>query len=115
VAAYLSAPAIEDTLRAVAGCARGSRICFDYIEAEELWDADGREIMTVLGSMAGEGDEHLHTRFRPDDLDELVHRCGLWVTDHLSPADVHRRYFRRRRDGLRGFSMHALVTAVSPR
>jgi methyltransferase (TIGR00027 family) len=110
---YLSVDAIEDTLRLVSACAPGSRIAFDYIESKQLWTRDTHELMGSLAALAAEGGEPLRTCPHPSELEALVRRCGLRVSEHRCPAEIRARYFGGRRDGLRPFSNYRLVTATA--
>ena len=41
----------------------------------------------------------------------MIERCGLTVVDHPARADLARRYFAGRADGLRPYDVETLITA----
>ena len=77
---YLDRPAIEDTLGKVAGCAKGSRLAFDYFTTEALESGRpywrfGRAAARAVGESLKFGVDS-----RPpsqERLSELLGSCGL--------------------------------------
>ena len=91
VAPYLTAQAIESALRTIAAAAPGSEVVFSYRAENCALDDVGTEFARI------------YTR--------LISRCGLKVVDHPTRADLQRRYFAGRTDGLRPYTFETLVAA----
>lgn len=111
VAMYLQEPAVEATLRTVAGSAPGSEIVLTYAPAPGHLDDVGRRLadhLRVLAAAVGEPQRHAPTR---QQLEALCQRCGLVVVDHPEPGELARRYFSGRTDGLAPHSAEAVVAA----
>ena len=113
VTSYLTIEAIEDTLRMIASCASGSQVAFTYSLADELADDDWREFVGFLGPLAASSGEPLHPGWSPRDIEELVTRCGLRVTDHPNRGMQIERYFANRSDRLQPWGA-CLITAGVP-
>jgi methyltransferase (TIGR00027 family) len=111
VAPYLTAQAIESTLRVIAGAAAGSEVVFSYRAEESVLDDTGREFIQIFAPLAASAGEPLQPGWPAAEIEELISRCGLRVVDHPARADLQRRYFAGRTDGLRPFTCETLVTA----
>lgn len=111
VTMYLTMPAIETTLRAVAATAAGSEIVLTYAPAKEHLDEVGRrydEAVRVLIAAIG---EPALTHLTRHDAEALCRRCQLTVVDHPDQAELVRRYFASRPDGLVPYTAEGLLTA----
>ena len=111
VAPYLTAQAIESTLRVIAGAAAGSEVVFSYRAEESVLDDAGREFIQIFAPLAASVGEPVQPGWPAAKIEELVTRCGLTVIDHPARADIEQRYFAGRTDGLRPFTCETLVTA----
>jgi methyltransferase (TIGR00027 family) len=111
VAPYLTAQAIESTLRTTAGAALGSEVVFSYRAEESVLDGVGREFIRIYAPLAASVGEPLQPGWPVIEIERLISRCGLKVVDHPARADLERRYFAGRTDGLRPYNVETLVTA----
>ncbi len=101
VTMYLTAGAVASTLRAVAGCAAGSRLCFDYRVPESMLNPVERVINDVFEQrLAALGEPWLST-FDPTHLQRQLLELGFSRAESSTPEDLNARYFARRKDGLR--------------
>jgi methyltransferase (TIGR00027 family) len=114
VTPYLRVEAIEETLRTLASSASGSEVAFSYALAPELQDDDDREFVSILMPLAASSGEPLRSFFAPGEIDTLVRGCGLEVVDHPDRAELIRRYFADRTDGLQPYGGECFVTARVP-
>jgi methyltransferase (TIGR00027 family) len=111
VAPYLTAQAIESTLRTIAGAAAGSEVVCSYRAEESVLDDVGREFIRIYGPLAASVGEPLQPGWPVVEIERLISRCGLKVIDHPARADLEHRYFAGRVDGLRPYTAETLVTA----
>ncbi len=111
VAPYLTAQAIESTLRTTAGAARGSEVVFSYRAEESVLDGVGREFIRIYAPLAASVGEPLQPGWPVIEIERLISRCGLKVVDHPARADLEQQYFADRTDGLRPYNVETLVTA----
>src|SRR5215469_3828101 len=111
VAPYLTAQAIESTLRTIAGAAAGSEVVLSYLAEEPILDDVGREFIRIYTPLAASIGEPLQPGWPAIEIERLISRCGLKVIDHPARADLEHRYFAHRVDGLRPYNVEALVTA----
>jgi methyltransferase (TIGR00027 family) len=101
VSMYLTAEAVEATLRTVAGFAAGSRLCFDYRVPATMLNPVERTIYEVLEQrVAALGEPWLST-FEPMQLQRQLLDLSFSTAESATPEDVNARYFARRKDGLR--------------
>ena len=111
VAPYLTAQAIESTLRTIAGAAAGSEVVFSYRAEESVLDDVGKEFIRIYAPLAASVGEPLQPGWPVIEIERLISRCGLKVVDHPARADLEHRYFAGRTDGLRPYTAETLVTA----
>ena len=111
VAPYLTAPAIESTLRTIAGAATGSEVVFSYRAEDSVLDDVGKEFIRSYAPLAASLGEPVQPGWPVTEIERLISRCGLKVVDHPARADLEQRYFAGRTDGLRPFNVETLVTA----
>jgi methyltransferase (TIGR00027 family) len=112
VTMYLSLEAIEATLRTVAKCATGTEIVFSYGVRPEDCDAVGKRFVDLFGTIATASGEPFDSLFDRDDVEHLAHRCGLRIAEHPTRAELHRRYFGGRADGLTPISAENVIAAA---
>ena len=111
VAPYLTAQAIESTLRTIAEAAAGSEVVFSYRADDPVLDDVGKEFMRVYAPLAASVGEPVQPGWPLIEIEQLISRCGLKVVDHPERADLEHRYFADRIDGLRPYNVETLVTA----
>jgi methyltransferase (TIGR00027 family) len=111
VAPYLTAPAIESTLRTIAGAAAGSEVVFSYRAEDSVLDDVGKEFIRIYAPLAASLGEPVQPGWPIIEIERLISQCGLKVVDHPARADLEQRYFAGRTDGLRPYNVETLVTA----
>ncbi len=114
VAPYLTAQAMESTLRTIATATAGSEVVFSYLADESVLDDVGREFLRIAAPRGVAIGEPLQPGWPVIEIERLISRCGLTVVDHPARADLERRYFADRTDGLRPYTVETLVTARVP-
>jgi methyltransferase (TIGR00027 family) len=114
VTPYLSLEAIEGTLRSLAKCVPGSEIVLTYFMAPPLMEEVGRTFYGIFSELAVGIGEPVKALFTPDEMEDLVRRCGLDVTDHPALDDIKARYFAGRTDNLAPFTFEQYLTATVP-
>jgi hypothetical protein len=62
--------------------------------------------------MAATSGEPLAEGWSRTHMHEMVTRCGLKISDHPTRAELTRRYFADRVDGLTPFAVETLLTAT---
>ena len=115
---YLTAEAIDATLRYVASTAAGSRVVFTYLDRAMLDGTvrfEGGEASMTIVRRSG---EPFIFGFVPAELPAYLAARGLTLREHLGAADYRRRYLapRHRRDMVAEFYWAALaeVGAAAP-
>jgi methyltransferase (TIGR00027 family) len=111
VAPYLTAQAIESTLRTIARAAAGSQVVFSYRAEDGVLDDIGHEFVRIYVPLAASLGEPVQPGWPVIEIERLVSRCGLNIVDHPARADLEQRYFAGRADGLRPFTAETLLTA----
>lgn len=101
VTMYLTAEAVVATLRAVAGLAAGSRLCFDYRVPVTLLNAVERVISEVMEQRLAALGEPWRSAFDPGQLQRQLLELGFSSAESPTPEDLNARYFARRKDALR--------------
>lgn len=101
VSMYLTKDAIASTLRQIAALAPGSTLAMTFLLPLELADPEIRPglEMAVKGARAS-GTPFL-SFFAPSEILALAHEAGFRAAQHVSAADLARRYFSSRADDLR--------------
>jgi methyltransferase (TIGR00027 family) len=113
VSYYLAKADKKELLRQLfADAPAGSSIVFDYAD-ETLFDTKGRfnrvENMVHMTTTAG---EPMKACYAYAELEKLLEEVGLHIYEHLSPADIQKRFFANRTDDLSGFEVIHYVHAV---
>ncbi|HJY78206.1 MAG TPA: class I SAM-dependent methyltransferase [Burkholderiales bacterium] len=112
VVQYLSEPAIEETLRFVAGLAPRTEITLSFCVPDDLVTGEDLELVRQGAATWADREEPWLSRHRPEDLGALATRLGFSSTYHLSPEAAADRYFRSRSDGLRAPQCVQLISAT---
>jgi O-methyltransferase involved in polyketide biosynthesis len=108
---YLEKEAIAATLRMVGRCAPGSAMVLSYNPQPDLLDDESRSFLAAVTRLVNGMGEPLRSFFTPEEMADLVGRCGLSVRDHPTTDDLTSRYCSRRTDGLRPFGVERLMCA----
>jgi methyltransferase (TIGR00027 family) len=111
VAPYLTAQAIESTLRTIAGAAAGSQVVLSYRAEDSVLDDIGQQFTRIYLPVAASLGEPVQPGWPVTEIERLVSQCGLAVVDHPARADLQQRYFAGRTDGLRPYTAETLLTA----
>ena len=114
VVPYLTASAVEATLRTIATCRTGSEVVFEYGLDRDHMDDMAREFSTSFSLVATRVGEPLHGGWSPSEAEAAVTRCGLRVADHPAQHDLVDRYFADRSDGLEPWHASRLMAATVP-
>lgn len=108
---YLTAEATEATLREVRSLmAPGSRLVLNY-QGEVPLTREQVDYLSTLGDVTRQGGEPMRSRWKPEDFERMLVGCGLRTLEHATEADLRRRYFEGRRDGLAPGMPARLITA----
>ncbi|WP_433059561.1 class I SAM-dependent methyltransferase [Dactylosporangium sp. CS-033363] len=90
---YLTADAVDTTLRALAGLlAEGSTIVFTYVDRAALDGTGGFEGVEAWHAAVRRGGEPWTFGFKPEDLPSYLQQRGLHRTADLSTRDAAARY-----------------------
>ncbi len=109
VTMYLTADAVAATLRAVAGFAAGSCLCFDYRVPATMLNPVERAIDEVMEQQIAALGEPWLSRFDPMQLQTQLLQIGFSAAASATPEELNLRYFARRKDGLRtGGAVHIM-------
>jgi methyltransferase (TIGR00027 family) len=111
VAMYLTRDAVLDTLRQAARAAAGSTLVLTFmlpIELAEPGERLGREAMERSAAAAG---TPFVSSFTAADIQGLARCAGFRQVEHVDAAELARRYFADRTDGLRPSSMEEVLVA----
>ncbi len=103
VTQYLSAAAIETTLRWFSGLARGSLLVFTYVVPEAVEDVSV-QVARAQGST-------FNTFFSPSEIEDVLTRTGLLVWEHCTPDEFDERYFAGRDDVLHASPIERSIVA----
>jgi methyltransferase (TIGR00027 family) len=101
VSMYLTRDAIMATLRQCAALAPGSTLAMTFMQPIELADPDVRPGLEMAAKGARNSGTPFISFFTPDEMLSLARQAGFRGMRHVSPADLDRRYFAQRADGLR--------------
>ena len=101
VSMYLTKDATQATLRQVAALAPGSTFVMTFLMPFELADAEVRPGLQAAEKGAKASGTPFISFFMPDEIMALARDAGFKEARHVSAADLARRYFAGRTDGLR--------------
>jgi len=111
---YLSEDAVFTVLRDLASfAARGSEIVFDYSIPTYLWALEERQALGRIMRIIGRRGEPFKSFFEPDAISDEVSRLGYHIFENISPAELNKKYFLDRSDGLvthsAAYNIHAEI------
>lgn len=101
VSMYLTREANAATLRQVAALAPGSTLAMTFLLPLELADPEVRPGLEMAEKGARASGTPFLSFFTPPEILALAHEAGFKDARHVSAADLTRRYFANRTDGLR--------------
>lgn len=113
VAMYLTREANEATLREIAGLAPGTTLALSFLLPVELVDAEERPQLQMVMERAKAAGTPFVSFFSPAEILKLAREAGFRKAEHVSRADIVRRYFTGRTDGLRPASGEELLVATA--
>jgi methyltransferase (TIGR00027 family) len=112
VTQYLTAGAIEATLRLVLTLPATSGIVFSFVLPDRQLEGDDLRVATFYTALAASYGEPWITRFEPQPLRQWLLALGFSEVFHLSPEVATARYFAGRHDGLPTPVLEQLMSAV---
>src|SRR5580692_5110356 len=101
VSMYLTRDANAATLRQVAALAPGSTLAMTFLLPLELADPEVRAGLEMAEKGARASGTPFISFFTPPEIQSLAREAGFKDARHVSAADLTRRYFAGRTDGLR--------------
>ncbi|ALV59948.1 MULTISPECIES: class I SAM-dependent methyltransferase [Burkholderia] len=101
VSMYLTREANAAALREVASLAPGSTFAMTFLLPLENADPDVRPGMEMAAKGARASGTPFISFFMPDQIQALARESGFAKAEHVSAAELTRRYFAERTDGLR--------------
>jgi methyltransferase (TIGR00027 family) len=112
VSLYLSKDAIAATLRQVAALAAGSTLAMTFILPADLAEPEERQRHQAVEKSARASGTPFLSFFSPPEMLALARDAGFGKAEHVSSADLTRRYFTGRTDGLRPGSGESFLVAT---
>ncbi len=100
VSMYLDKVAVEETLRAIGSCAKGSAVLFEYAMPLHSLPPMMRIAMEQLTAQFAERGEPWKSFFEPAALAEMLTALGFSSYDLWTPDELNQRYLANRSDGL---------------
>jgi methyltransferase (TIGR00027 family) len=101
VTMYLTEATILDTIRFAARLPAGSAIVFDFRVPASTMNPVEKVITEIIAQHLAAMGEPWISAFEPGALGDTVRGLGFREVDIHQPDDLNRRYFYRRKDGLR--------------
>jgi methyltransferase (TIGR00027 family) len=101
VSMYLTKEANAAALREVAALAPGSKLAMTFLFPLQLADPEVRPGLEMAEKGARASGTPFLSFFKPAEIVALAHEAGFREARHVSAADLTRRYFAGREDGLR--------------
>ena len=100
VTMYLDEAAVFETLRFIAGCAKGSAVLLEYVMPLAGLPPMMRVAMEQVAAQLAERGEPWKSFFEPAVLAERLAAMGFSESRTWTPAELNSRYFADRTDGL---------------
>jgi methyltransferase (TIGR00027 family) len=111
VSMYLTKEANTATLRQLAELAPGSMLAMTFILPIELADPEERPGIEAAGRGARASGTPFLSFFTPEEMLAMAREAGFREVQHVSGADLNRRYFAGRTDGLGASKAEELLVA----
>src|SRR5215813_8264274 len=112
VTQYLTLDAIRGTLEFVLSLPRSSEIVFSFVLPFEMLPKVEAEARAMAANKSASVGEPYLTAIRADDLRVQLSAMGFSDATHLMPEEVHERYLKNRRDGLKARFGERLMRAI---
>lgn len=112
VTQYLTADALDLTLRFVLSLPPGSEIVFSFVLASSALSVAERVGAAVFAAIGAARGERWLSRFSPELLADKLVSMGFSKVNHFSTCAANARYFRGRRDGLRPSNVEQMMRAI---
>ncbi len=112
VTQYLTSDAIRETLEFVLSLPRSSEIVFSFVLPFEMLPSVEASALAMAAQKTAEVGEPWLTTVRADDLKAQLWAMGFSDVTHLTPEEVHERYLKNRRDGLKARLGEQLIRAI---
>lgn len=112
VTQYLSTAALDATFRFVLSLPRSSEIVFSIILPQQAVSGEEAEALAMAAERAAEVGEPWLTRLDAHELAAKLRAMGFSQMIHLTPEEADRRYYGKRRDGLRARRGELLMRAI---
>ena len=111
---YLSKDAVFNVLRGLASFATGgSEIVFDYSIPTSMWAPEERQALIRISRIIERRGEALKSYFEPETFADDVSDLGYHIYENISPAELNKKYFSDRSDGLvthsAAYNLHAEI------
>jgi methyltransferase (TIGR00027 family) len=100
VTMYLEEAAVFETLRFIAGCAKGTGVLFEYVVPLAALSPMMRVAMEQLTAQLAERGEPWKSYFEPDALADKAASLGFSRSRTWTPQELNERYLKDRSDGL---------------
>ena len=101
VTPYLTQPAMDSTLKFIAGCAKGSGVVFDYVCSRRQMGILGWLAFERLARRVARAGEPFRLLLDPKNVIAQMRRMGFSEFEDLGSAELNARYFVGRTDNLR--------------
>jgi methyltransferase (TIGR00027 family) len=112
VSQYLTAVALDETLRLVLSAAARSEIVFSFVLPDHALPQEEANLAAKFTAQFAALGEPWLTRFEPSQLVAKLTAMGFSETIHLSSTDANQRYFCGRRDGLNAANLEQMMRAI---
>ena len=100
VVAYLTREAAQSTLQWIGSLPTGSGVVFDYSISPKSLEPHQRAAFDELASRVARIGEPFQLFFEPDELAAMLREMGFRHIEDLGAAEIDRRYYSDRTDGL---------------
>jgi O-methyltransferase involved in polyketide biosynthesis len=110
---YISRDANAALLRQIATLAPGSTLVASFMPPAELLEPDELPLRQGTERGARAAGTPMISFFTPQEIVALARDCGFQEARHVSAADLTKRYFYRRTDGLRPSGSEEILMATT--
>jgi methyltransferase (TIGR00027 family) len=112
VSQYVGTNLLLATMQDAACLASGTAFVCSFILGAELIESQERELREASEQVAAERDHPWISSYTPEEIVALASSAGFSEVRHVSSAELARRYFADRSDGLRPSSSEDLIVAT---
>lgn len=111
VSLYLTREANRTTLSCLATLAAGSTVAMTFLRPSELLDETDRHFHELSAAGAAAAGTPFQSCFSPGDIVALARAAGFGTAHVVGAAELNRRYFDGREDGLRASTAEEFLLA----